>query len=426
MVDRRGLVFFSEVRMKDTAAHDVALAYSPVVIGPLTLRNRFVKSATNEGMSPNGVPSRQLVQFHADMAAGGVGLTTLAYCAVSAQGCTLPNQICLDRATLPHLRALTDAVHAEGGAVSAQITHGGCFTFTKVPGQSRPLSASGGFNKIGLMSGQYFKRQMSSADMERIADEFACGAQLAREAGFDAVEIHMGHGYLLSQFLSPLYNKRTDLYGGTLDNRLRFPREVLRRVLDAVGEDLAVICKYSMVEGARGGNGIEEGIGIARALAEEGAHMLVLSAGMNAESITTMFGSSFPPENRAVVTNPVMKAAMFIQSLTEKPLAFRELYLLEHARRVRAAVSVPLAYLGGVTSAEGVALLMAEGFDTIALGRALIHDPAWTSKLRGEVQQRSGCTSCNRCVAMMYTDGGTSCVLGQPGDAVLNSLPAAG
>ncbi|WP_193075705.1 NADH:flavin oxidoreductase [Pseudomonas sp. FME51] len=241
--------------MKDAAAHDVALAYSPVVIGPLTLRNRFVKSATNEGMSPDGVPSRQLVQFHADMAAGGVGLTTLAYCAVSTQGCTLPNQICLDRATLPHLRALTDAVHAKGGAVSAQVTHGGCFTFTKVPGQSRPLSASGGSNKIGLMSGQYLKRQMNAADMERIAAEFARGAQLAREAGFDAVEIHMGHGYLLSQFLSPLYNKRNDLYGGTLDNRLRFPREVLRRVLDAVGEDLAVICKYSMVEGARGGNG---------------------------------------------------------------------------------------------------------------------------------------------------------------------------
>ncbi len=401
-------------------------AYTPLSIGPLTLRNRFIKSATNEGMSPDGVPSRQLVQFHAAMAAGGVGLTTVAYCAVSADGCTLPNQICLDRATLPHLQALTDAVHRENGAVSAQITHGGCFTFIQPPGQGRPLSASGGFNKIGLMSGQYLKREMSVADMQRVAADFANGARLAREAGFDAVEIHMGHGYLLSQFLSPLYNKRRDDYGGSLANRLRFPRQVLRQVLDAVGNELAVICKFSITEGVRGGNSIEEGVQIARELAAEGAHLLVLSAGLNAESITTMFGSSFPPENRAVVTNPVMKAAMFVQSLVEKPVPFRELYLLEHARRIRAAVDIPLAYLGGVTSAQGVAQLMAEGFDTVAMGRVLIHDPSWVNRLRDGQLERSGCTACNRCVTMMYTEGGTSCVLNGPGNVVLNRTPAAG
>ena len=401
-------------------------AYAPLTIGPLTLRNRFIKAATNEGMSPDGVPSRQLVQFHAAMAAGGVGLTTVAYCAVSADGCTLPNQIRLDRSTLPHLRALTEAVHAQQGAVSAQITHGGCFTFTPMPGGERPLSASGGFNKIGLMSGQYLKREMSVADMQRVAADFAAAAELAREAGFDAVEIHMGHGYLLSQFLSPLYNKRRDEYGGSLVNRMRFPRQVLRQVLDAVGNDLAVICKYSITDGVRGGNRIEEGVEIARQLAAEGAHLLVLSAGLNAESITTMFGSSFPPENRAVVTNPIMKAAMFIQSLVEKPVHFRELYLLDQARQVRAAVDIPLAYLGGVASAQGVARAMAEGFDTLAMGRVLIHDPAWVNRLRAGQNQRSGCTACNRCVTMMYTEGGTSCVLNGPGDAVLNRLPAVG
>lgn len=412
--------------MKNNSEPDLALAYTPLVIGPLTLRNRFIKSATNEGMSPEGVPSRQLVQLHAGLAAGGVGLTTVAYCAVSAEGCTLPDQIRLDRATLPHLRALTDAVHAQNGAVSAQITHGGCFIFIKVPGQSRPLSASGGFNKVGLMSGQYLKREMSVADMQRIAADFAAGARLAREAGFDAVEIHMGHGYLLSQFASPLYNKRKDEYGGNLANRMRFPRQVLRQVLDAVGDELAVICKYSMIDGAPSGNQIEDGVGIARELAAEGAHLLVLSAGMNVESITTMFGSSFPPENRASVTNPVMKAAMVLQSMIEKPPEFRELYLLEHACKVRAAVDVPLAYLGGVTSAAGVAQLMADGFATVALGRALIHDPELVNRMHNGQQQRSGCTACNRCVTMMYTPGGTSCVLGAPGDAVLNSMPAAG
>lgn len=404
----------------------VETAFTPWQIGPLQLKNRFIKAATNEGMSPDGVPSRQLVEFHAGIAAGGAALTTVAYCAVSADGCTLPNQICLDSATLPHLRALTAAVHAEGGAVSAQITHGGCFTFTRQPEHGRPLSASGGFNKIGLMSGLYFKREMTVGDMQRIADYFAQGARLAREAGFDAVEIHMGHGYLLSQFLSPLYNKRRDEFGGSLQNRLRFPRQVLRQVLDAVGEDLAVICKFSMTDGAKGGNCIEDGVAIARALEAEGAHLLVLSAGLNAESITTMFGSSFPPENRAVITNPIIKFAMYLQYLTEKPREFSELYLLKYARRIRAAVDMPLAYLGGLTSAEGVSTLIDEGFDAMALGRVLIHGPAWIEQLQKGQLQRSGCTSCNRCVTMMYSAGGTSCILGNPGSAELNRQPAAG
>ncbi|AQZ96500.1 NADH:flavin oxidoreductase [Halopseudomonas phragmitis] len=412
--------------MSNNALSSIEQAFTPLQIGPLLLKNRFIKSATNEGMSPQGVPSRQLVEFHAAMAAGGAALTTVAYCAVSADGCTLPSQIRLDRATLPHLRVLTDAVHAAGGAVSAQITHGGCFTFTKVEGKRRPLSASGGFNKIGLMSGQFFKRAMGSTDMQRIAEDFAEGARLAREAGFDAVEIHMGHGYLLSQFISPLYNRRRDEYGGSLANRMRFPRQVLRQVLDAVGDDLAVICKFSMTDGVRAGNRPEDGVEIARHLAEEGAHMLVLSAGMNAESITTMFGSSFPPENRAVVTNPIMKAAMYLQQLAEKPRDFSELYLLKYARQVRSAVNIPLAYLGGLTSADGVNTLISEGFEAMALGRVLIHDPTWVNQLRDGSMTRSGCTACNRCVAMMYTEGGTSCVLGKPGDPLLNSMPAAG
>ncbi|MCL5041309.1 MAG: NADH:flavin oxidoreductase [Gammaproteobacteria bacterium] len=411
--------------MTDQHSDHLEQAFEPFVIGPLQLKNRFIKSATNEGMSPEGIPSRQLVDFHAGVAAGGAALTTVAYCAVSADGGTLPNQIYLNEATMPHLQALTAAVNTAGGKASAQITHGGCFTFTKREGQSRPLSASGGFNKIGLMSGQFFKREMSAEDMQRVADDFAQGARLARQAGFSAVEIHMGHGYLLSQFLSPLYNKRQDEYGGSLENRLRFPRYVLRRVLDAVGSDLAVICKFSMTEGVREGNRIADGVGIARGLAEEGAHLLVLSAGMNAESITTMFGSSFPPENRAVVTNPVMKAAMFLQQKLEKPRVFKELYLLDYARQVRAAVDTPLAYLGGLTSADGVRTLMAEGFDAMAMGRVLIHDPAWVNTLKTDASLMSGCTACNRCVAMMYTDGGTSCVLGQPGNPQRNRMPAA-
>lgn len=400
------------------------LASTPLNIGPLTLKNRLIKAATNEGMARQGLPTRQLVRFHEAVAAGGAGLTTVAYCAVSDAGTTLSDQVVLNEAALPHLRALTEAVHHQGGAASAQITHGGCFTF--VGGRHRPWSASGGFNKIGMMSGQLLKRGMGEKEMAAVASQFAEGARLARRAGFDAVEIHMGHGYLLSQFLSPLYNHRRDAYGGSLENRARFPLRVLRHVLDAVGQEMAVICKYSMTDGCKGGNRTEDGIAIARLLEREGAHMLVLSAGLNAESITTMFGSSFPAENRAVVTNPVMKAAMYLQQRFQREVPFRELYLLDKARRVRQAVSLPLAYLGGVRSAANVHQVLDEGFEAAALGRVLIHDPDFVASVCRDPSHRSECTHCNRCVAMMYTEGGTSCVLKAPGDPELNRQPAAG
>ncbi|MCU1734566.1 MULTISPECIES: NADH:flavin oxidoreductase [unclassified Pseudomonas] len=400
--------------------------FSPVTIGPLTLKNRFIKAATNEGMSANGVPSKQLAALHANLAGGGVALTTVAYCAVSKDGRTLPNQLILEPSSLPHFKALTEAVHAKGGLASAQITHGGCFTFIRERSTKRPLSASGGFNKIGMMSGMFLKQAMTERDMQQVVEDFAQGARLAREAGFDAVEIHMGHGYLLSQFISPLYNKRRDQYGGNLENRLRFPRRVLRAVLDAVGHELAVICKYSITEGVRAGNSAEDGARIARLLEEEGAHLLVLSAGMNAESITTMFGSSFPKENRVQQKNPVIALAMAIQRMTDPVVEFRELYLLEHARKVRAAVKMPLAYLGGAKSLGSIEQLMSEGFDLVAMGRALIAEPGYVNKLANGEGRSNKCTACNRCVAMMYTPGGTSCVLGQPGDAALNRVPAAG
>ncbi|MBN3821433.1 NADH:flavin oxidoreductase, partial [Paraburkholderia sp. Se-20369] len=189
---------------------DLSPAFTPLRVGPLTLRNRVIKSATNEGMTPNGVPSQALVRFHERVAAGGAALTTVAYCAVSPDGRTFVDQAQLDAPTVPQFRALTDAVHRHGAAASAQITHGGCFTFLPSLSTRRPMSASGGVNKVGVMSGRFLKQAMTRDQMTAVADEFAQAARRARDAGFDAVEIHMGHGYLLSQFLSPLYNRRRD------------------------------------------------------------------------------------------------------------------------------------------------------------------------------------------------------------------------
>lgn len=401
--------------------------FSPLKVGPLMLRNRFIKSATNEGMCKGGVISKGLARFHEDIAAGGAALSTVAYCATSLDGRTFVDQATLNAASLADFRALTDGVHKHGGAASAQLVHAGCFTFLDKTqlATNRPLSASGGFNKVGVMSNRWLKKKMDRADMDAMIEQFVAAAVNAREAGFDAVELHMGHGYLLSQFISKFYNKRWDSYGGTIQNRARFPNEVLARVLDAVGKDLAVIVKYSMTDGKAGGNTIEDGVEVARSIEATGAHLAVLSNGLNVESITAMFGSPFPKANRGTAANPVIALGMWIQSLSEpKDVVFRENYLRENALKIRAAVDMPLAYLGGVQSLGGAEQAMADGFEAIALGRALVHDPAFVNALQTGRATQSGCTACNRCVTMMYSPGGTSCVLGAPGDAILNKIPA--
>jgi 2,4-dienoyl-CoA reductase (NADPH2) len=410
----------------DMESPDLSDAFNPLRIGPLTLRNRVIKSATNEGMTPNGVPSRALVQFHERIAAGGAALTTVAYCAVSPDGRTFVEQAQLDAPTVRQFRALTDAVHHHGAAASAQITHGGCFTFLPSLSTKRPLSASGGFNKVGVMSGRFLKQAMTRDQMTLIADEFAQAARHARDAGFDAVEIHMGHGYLLSQFLSPLYNRRRDACGGDAARRAAFPAEVLRRVLDAVGRDLAVVCKIGVTEGVRGGGTADDACEVARRLEAEGAHLLVLSGGMNVESVWQLFGSPLPGEARANADNAIVRTAMTLQKLTEPKMgAFREMYFLEHSRKVREAVRMPLAYLGGVRSRENIALALRGGFDAVAMARALVFEPDFVNRLRDGRADRSGCTSCNRCVVTMYTPGGTSCVLHEPNDPAPNRIPAA-
>ena len=266
--------------------------FAPFQLGPITLRNRFIRAGANEGMVMKGAPTKALVQHHRAMAAGGVGLTTVAYGAVSKVGRTLPNQVWMRPEILPDLKALADAVHAEGGAISYQITHGGSFvTSVKVDGPT--MSASSGINKAGVMRGNFYQRAMNRADMDLVAQQFVDAAKLCREAGFDAVEIHMGHGYLLNQFISPLSNKRRDEFGGCAEDRARFPAEVLRRVKEAVGREMAVLAKINVADGVPGGATADDAIVTARMLQQAGADLLVLSGGRNIESGWFMFGSNF-------------------------------------------------------------------------------------------------------------------------------------
>ena len=401
-------------------------AFTPLKIGPIEIRNRFIKAATNEGMAKKGLVTKGLANFHAKIARGGVGMSTVAYCAISEEGKTFVDQATLNEDSVKDFKVLTDGIHAGGAAASAQITHAGCFSFLpKSVLGAKPISSSGGFNKCGVMTRRFTKRKMLKDDMKRIAEDFVSAAMRARECGFDAVELHMGHGYLLSQFISPFYNRRRDDYGGTIDKRMAFPREVLTRILDAVGNDIAVIVKYSMTDGRSGGNTIKQGLRIAEILESSGAHMAVLSNGMNVESISAMFGSSLPEQVRQPPKNPIIRWGLEWQKISEfKKVEFTENYLLETAKQVRQQVSLPLCYIGGVQSRGNVEEVMEAGFDAVALGRVLIADPDLPNQIKAGTLNKSTCTACNQCVTMMYSPGGTGCVLHEPNDAKLNTVAA--
>ena len=405
--------------------------FSPLTIGPITLRNHFIRSGANEMMVRNSLPTKALAELHGALAQGGVGMSTLAYMAVSRDGRTFASQGVISEESVPHYRAVVDAIHAGGARASAQITHGGSFVQHKDLSTPRAMSASGGLDKMGLMIGRMFQRAMTRADMDRVRDEFVLAAHRVAEAGFDAVEVHMGHGYLLNQFISPLSNFRHDEYGRTAENRTRFPAEVLAAVKQAVGDRLAIIAKINLHDGVRKGTTVADAIATARILQSAGADMLVLSAGRNMESPSVMFGSAMPYDDLATMKRGLVAKLQFaaMKWSTTRPPAFRENYLMDHAEQLRHALGperrVKLAFLGGVQSLDGARDALRRGFDGIAMARALINDPALIGKWQQGADAPSGCSACNRCVAAMYGPSGTYCPeVGNAIDPARNTIAA--
>ena len=390
---------------------ELTKAYQPMTLGPITLPNRFIKAGANENMSLGGLPTQALVKHHAELARGGVGLTTVAYLSVTKDGRTLPDQLWLSEDAVPALRVVTDAVHEAGGKIAAQITHGGSFV-TGIFQPRRLLSSMSGFNAAGLLRGNVLRRAMNERDMDRMVDHFVAGAVKCMEAGFDAVEIHMGHGYLLNQFLSPMDNQRKDQYGGSAENRARFPVRVLREVKAAVGHKMAVLAKINVADGRRSGATVDDAIVTAKLLEEAGADMLVLSGGRNVESGWFMFGSNMNLEAMQRVLGRWSLSGMAIGATakTAPKVTFKELYFWEYSKKIRAAVTVPLAYLGGVKTADNVTQCMGEGFDAVVIARALLREPDLVNKWRDHPEEASLCDNCNSCIAYIYHPAGTWCI----------------
>jgi 2,4-dienoyl-CoA reductase-like NADH-dependent reductase (Old Yellow Enzyme family) len=386
--------------------------FGPARLGGLTLRNRVIKTATYEGMTPRGVPSPALVAHHRAIAAGGVGMTTVAYCAVSPNGRTFAEQMYMRPAVVPPLGELTETVRAAGAAVSLQLGHCGYFSKNReLPGRM-PLGPSWTFNGYGLAAGMPLARAMRPADIAAVVEEFGVAAELAMQAGFDAVEIHLGHGYLLSQFLSPAINRRRDQWGGGLDNRMRLPLAVLARVRAAVGPRVPIIAKTNLRDGFRGGLELEEAVGVAQRLEAAGIDAIELSGGFTSITPFYLFRGKRPLAEMIEVEKSRLQrlSLRWFGRRLIREYPFEEMFFLEQARAVRAAVRVPLILLGGILSLDNLETAMREGFDFVAMGRALIADPDLVVRMQRGEATRSRCTSCNKCVAEMDR-GGVRCVL---------------
>jgi 2,4-dienoyl-CoA reductase-like NADH-dependent reductase (Old Yellow Enzyme family) len=386
--------------------HDVPDVLAPAALGPVTLRNRTIKAATYEGMSRKSLVTDRLIDFHVEHAAGGVGMTTVAYCAVAPEGRTDRHQILWRPEALPGLRKLTDAVHAEGAAVSAQLGHAGPVGNPKMNG-APALSPSRHFHKTTLS----FTKVATRDDLARIVKDHGAAATMAAEAGFDAVEVHLGHNYLASSFLSPKLNHRKDEYGGSLENRARLALEIVQEVRRAVGDRIAIIAKLNMDDGYPGGFWLDEAIVVAQWLEQSGAvDALEMTAGSSLLNPMYLFKGDAPlHEFAAVMREPLRTGIKLVGSRVLREYPYEDGYLLEDARQIRSHVTLPMILLGGITNRQIMDTAMAEGFEFVAMGRALLREPDLINRIAADARTRSLCNHNNKCMTTIYR--GTRCVL---------------
>lgn len=384
--------------------------FTPYQLGPVTLRNRTIRSAAFENMCPGNVPSWRLIDYHTSVARGGIGMTTVAYCSVDRSGVSFDGQLYIHDAIRNGLRQLADAVHAEGAKVSIQLGHCGNMTHRYTCGGRMPVGASSGFN----LYSPTLVRGLHVDEIHEIVRHFGEAVDFCRDCGFDCVEIHAGHGYLISQFLSPYTNHRHDGYGGSLQNRMRLMDEVLDEVMAHAGPDMAVLVKTNMFDGFRRGLQVDDCIEVARRIASHEVHGIVLSAGFVSKAPMVILGGAMPLRTMAHYMNPWkfwwLRAGLSVAGRLLVPTSpYRETYFLDTARRFRSELDIPLVYVGGIQSRENCETVLSEGFELIQMAHVLVHDPAFVNHMRdseeaGEgLSYRSACGRSNYCVGRMYS-----------------------
>jgi 2,4-dienoyl-CoA reductase-like NADH-dependent reductase (Old Yellow Enzyme family) len=378
--------------------------FAPASLGPVRLRNRIVKAATFEGCTPEGQVTDELIDYHLAPARGGVGLTTVAYLAVAPEGRTHREVIVVGEDTLAGLTRLADAVHDTGAAIAGQVGHAG----PVANGRSNAARAIAASRMPSPLSMQMI-RSASEADLTRVTRAYVAAARTLVRAGFDVLELHMAHSYLISSFLAPGLNHRKDRWGGSLENRARLARQVARAVREEVGSDAAITAKVSLADGFRGGITTDEGLEVARLLESDGnLDALQLSGGSSLMNPMYLFRGGVPlREFAAAMPIPVRWGMRVGGRAFLKEYPFEEAYFLEKALRFRASLSMPLMLLGGINRRDTMEAAMEQGFEYVALGRALLREPDLVHQLQSGRRSAGVCIHCNRCMPTIYS--GTRC-----------------
>jgi 2,4-dienoyl-CoA reductase-like NADH-dependent reductase (Old Yellow Enzyme family) len=344
--------------------------FEPSVINGMDLGDRFVRSATAEGLATaDGASTESLETMLAELAVGGVGLVIPGYAYVSPEGKDEAGQLgaCSD-AQVPGLERLAGAVHAAGGAVALQLAHAGCFGAPGVSGRD-PVGPSALEARGGAIG-----RAMEHDELTAVTQAFASAARRAKDAAFDGVQIHAAHGYLLSQFLSPYFNRRTDAYGGDVTRRARLLLEVAAAVREEVGDAYPVLVKMNAADFLPGGLSVDDMLRVAGMLEAEGIDAVELSGGTGLEQ-----GLSFSRVGRPAPAEP-------------------EAYYEAAARRFKSEIGLPLMLCGGIRTFETAERLVAEGAtDYISLSRPLIREPHLVARWRAGDRAPARCISDNGC-----------------------------
>ena len=356
--------------------------FTPSEINNMTLSNRFVRSATWAAMAADdGASTPQLVDLMVNLAKGGVGLIITGHAYVRQDGQAGPRQLGIYKdGLIPGLQTIAQAVHERGGKIILQLAHAGFYAKSALTRQT-PLAPSKieGFSKTP-------RKEMSIRDIKDMVNSFGEAARRAKNAGFDGVQIHSAHGYLLSQFLSPFFNRRTDKYGGEIQNRARVLLEVLQTIRKIVGRDYPILVKLNSRDFIENGLKLEDSVSVAAMLSEGGIDGIELSGGL-------LTSPKFSPSRRGITSKN------------------KEAYFHDEARSFKKKIDVPLILVGGIRSYHVADQLIDEGVaDYISMCRPFIREPDLINRWRAGDLRKAACISDNKCFSPAMAGEGIYCV----------------
>lgn len=360
-------------------------------INTMELDNRIFRSATHEGLADeNGIPSEELKRLYIQLAKGGVGCIITGYAGIMQSGkASLKNMLMIDSDDkIDKYKEIVDAVHKNGSKIVMQLAHCGAQTRSAITG-TELISPSG---KKDLAFTEDLSKEMNESDMESVIENFVSGAVRAKKAGFDGVQIHIAHGYLLCQFISPYTNIRNDKWGGSVEERFEIIREIMLRTRKAVGNDYPIIAKLNIEDNREGGLRVEESLEAAKLLEKYSCDAIELSCGVVEDGFYLARGR-MPAKAIEYFTTGILNV--------DTKDVFDEatkLYNLEGAKQIKEAINIPIILVGGIRDKNDMEKALSEGMDYVSMSRALIREPNLPNKYKNGESDKSKCISCNYCV----------------------------